>query len=835
MDRQEILDNISREEIENIIKNHVNDPDDQVCYYSYDNTGITVGEFRRQLAKLDNAIYDSKRDTLDKFSQSEIEDMLKNHENDPDDHVCYYSSDNRGYTVGEFKKQLETIKEELYNSKRETLDKFSREDVEEMIKNHENDSDDHICYYTYNNVGITVGEFKRHLETIKEETFDSKKEEIDKLSKEDIEKMLKEHINDSDDYVCYYTYNNMGITVGELKKQYAILNNGNEFNMSESNKMTSSSSSSSSSDSSNNTSGDSSSDSTSSTPDDKEPDKTTDGPSASSNVDDGKQNEAPDEIKDMIDKLSDKELLRQYIREMNTMGSIVKMDPYPGIDELIDELDSPTLGLTDDEKEAFRGSKAVVDAINAKDINIASDYANLMNKIDQIRVTMAGILDMQPYPGIENEYEHAIEFNLDDWQKDRFQEERENLNKIHEEFPELFENVRTRDKDIKDSKSNTTPGPGPVAPVGTTGTDGGEGDNGKDDSDTNGEDEDKDKDKEEDPEGKTQGGATGENPDIPEEDEDIIQQTEEEEMSKKDKIKKGLKNAGIFIAGVGVGLAASCIPGVAVIKTGLAILSAAKLASNAAIKIQEKYLEKHPEKRNSIKKIEPKSKLGKSLLEGYRKINEGYQMIQEKLHKSPLNIFINGVSVGYLAGHIYEMVAGENVIQSIQSHFQNKQTIPAPVPSTPTPQVADAPETGHLEVKPGTEGWDALHGTSTAVPDVPDVNIPTPEEIVSKALDDGKAFDLSGLSEGYQSSYATNPVHLITKYGENNVVFNSNTVNGVDMIATGPLGDQYAGGIGQYAWLKKDDVIKHIIESGQATELIEQAKEAAISGGGPSL
>ncbi len=69
------------------------------------------------------------------------------------------------------------------------------------------------------------------------------------------------------------------------------------------------------------------------------------------------------------------------------------------------------------------------------------------NRIDEIRKRMGELLGIPPFEGIENENEHAIEYQMDDWAIDEFQELRDELKKL-----------------LNEQKTNTSPAT-PVAPV----------------------------------------------------------------------------------------------------------------------------------------------------------------------------------------------------------------------------------------------------------------------------------------------------------------------------------------------------------------------------------
>ena len=74
--------------------------------------------------------------------------------------------------------------------------------------------------------------------------------------------------------------------------------------------------------------------------------------------------------------------------------------------------------------------------------NTQTNY--LDKKIDEIRKKMGEILKIKPYDGIENEYEHSITYQLDDWEVDEFQDLREKLKKL------IDEKVKQQDSGLKE-------------------------------------------------------------------------------------------------------------------------------------------------------------------------------------------------------------------------------------------------------------------------------------------------------------------------------------------------------------------------------------------------
>ena len=137
--------------------------------------------------------------------------------------------------------------------------------------------------------------------------------------------------------------------------------------------------------------------------------------------------------------------------------------------------------------------------------------------------------------------------------------------------------------------------------------------------------------------------------------------------------------------------------------------------------------------------------------------------LKARLKGSPINVFINGVSAGYITGNIFELLTGNTVLEAIQN---------ARKPISVVDSVVQNPELGSsLKFQP--------------------VNVVK-----------GQTYDLSALEFGKVSSDATNSVHLLNEVGKT-AVFDKEVIlaNGTKMWHF-----KQANGLG-YAWFNADDVI----------------------------
>lgn len=200
------------------------------------------------------------------------------------------------------------------------------------------------------------------------------------------------------------------------------------------------------------------------------------------------------------------------------------------------------------------------------------------------------------------------------------------------------------------------------------------------------------------------------------------------------------KSAGFLAAGLATGLVLSSVPGVGTIRMGLAT---AKLAINAIDKGISLYNEKHQDK-EPIRTISQviDEKLKKILPE---KIQSGLKKIEEKLKQKEVNLFLNGVSAGYIAGNVVEMVTGKTVFQNVTDKLNTPKTniAESKAPSLASSNTPSTPSTEPIKV--------------------PEVDIPT-DAVTS--LNVGEVYDLSSIPQGYVYSGSNDAVNLLTKAGK---------------------------------------------------------------------
>ena len=115
------------------------------------------------------------------------------------------------------------------------------------------------------------------------------------------------------------------------------------------------------------------------------------------------------------------------------MAEILKIELFEGI-EGANQFDA-MYGLTDEEAKEFEDLRTEINKILPK---IKPElYDSIQNRIDEIRKEIANILSnnirtVEPYEGIENEYEHHIINQLNDNEVDKIQELRKEIDKLKE-------------------------------------------------------------------------------------------------------------------------------------------------------------------------------------------------------------------------------------------------------------------------------------------------------------------------------------------------------------------------------------------------------------------
>lgn len=212
------------------------------------------------------------------------------------------------------------------------------------------------------------------------------------------------------------------------------------------------------------------------------------------------------------------------------------------------------------------------------------------------------------------------------------------------------------------------------------------------------------------------------------------------------------KSAGFLAAGLATGLVLSSVPGVGTIRMGLAT---AKLAINAIDKGISLYNEKHQDKEpiRTISQVIDEELIAKLP----KKIQSGLKKIEEKLKQKEVNLFLNGVSAGYIAGNVVEMVTGKTVFQNVTDKLNTPKTniAESKAPSLASSNTPSTPSTEPIKV--------------------PEVDIPT-DAVTS--LNVGEVYDLSSIPQGYVYSGSNDAVNLLTKAGKAVTLDKKVTVNG---------------------------------------------------------
>lgn len=307
-----------------------------------------------------------------------------------------------------------------------------------------------------------------------------------------------------------------------------------------------------------------------------------------------------------------------------------------------------------------------------------------------------------------------------------------------------------------------------------------------------------------------------------------VSKVREIKENRKDLLKKGLALATGFVSGA----AMSCVPGVGYIRMGLA---AGKIATSSI----NKWIDKHPD--GNVAKVF--TKLGSKI---NPKIPGLVTNIKDKMRGSYINVFLNGMAVGYIAGNIFELVTGNTVIGALSEQLNSvtdapvnietssadnsinikvddlDNTIETTVISEPIPDTVattDVIETqpiivddiGIEESVPTTSFDDVIGGGNTTY-DMVGTNVM--DEVVTE-IDFGQSIDVSSINYGYGTSLdplvGTEPVKLFTDLGHNVHIGNEQILaDGTKMWAL-----FQNDGTG-YAWFKADDVIDAISKSSEA-------------------
>ncbi len=258
---------------------------------------------------------------------------------------------------------------------------------------------------------------------------------------------------------------------------------------------------------------------------------------------------------------------------------------------------------------------------------------------------------------------------------------------------------------------------------------------------------------------------------------------EDDEEEKKD-WKALLGSVAIFTGGFATGLTLSCVPGVGTIRMAMAT---AKLGVSAVNFVSEKL--GHGKIINISQKIEQlkNSKFAKK----HPKIAAGVDKAYEVLTSKEFNLFVNGVSAGYITGNVIEMVTGKTVLENIKSAVKPNET--------PGPDAFSGADGDNGALAENTNG-------TTPDPKPPVTPTETPEIPIDLTPVQGQTYDLSEIAKGYVASGNKDAVNLITSAGKD-AVFDRAVTAGDGQIW---YHFKQANGLG-YAWFPKD-VVEEVIE-----------------------
>lgn len=249
---------------------------------------------------------------------------------------------------------------------------------------------------------------------------------------------------------------------------------------------------------------------------------------------------------------------------------------------------------------------------------------------------------------------------------------------------------------------------------------------------------------------------------------------EDDEEEKKD-WKALLGSVAIFTGGFATGMALSCVPGVGTIRMAMAT---AKLGVSAVNFVSEKL--GHGKIINISQKVEQLK--NSKFAAKHPKIAAGVNKAYEILTSKEFNLFVNGVSAGYITGNVIEMITGKTVLENIKSIGKNEPTVVETPVNTP-----ETPATNNDTPTPPSN-------------DVTPIDVPADLTPVQ-----GQTYDLSEIARGYVASGNKDAVNLITSAGKD-AVFDRAVTAGDGSIW---YHFKQANGLG-YAWFPKD-VVEEVI------------------------
>ena len=245
---------------------------------------------------------------------------------------------------------------------------------------------------------------------------------------------------------------------------------------------------------------------------------------------------------------------------------------------------------------------------------------------------------------------HGIEYNLDDNEKEEIERMRAELKAAGFKFrteeitgPEPV--ITTPESPTPPtpptpptSPTSSEPTPPPVPPTTPAGSDGPDSPDGPDGPDE--------------PAPEEEEAPLEETPETPTHEEDTPT-VDDKKKKLWNKIKKGLG----FTAGLASGIALSCVPGVGTISMAVAAVKLGTSAIGSAINV---LTTKYPS--GPIAKIYNRS--SEFIAEKMPNVSSKVNAIRTKLKSSPINVFLNGMSIGFMSGNLYELFGPGTVLQT---------------------------------------------------------------------------------------------------------------------------------------------------------------------------
>ena len=787
MNRQEFLDSCSREWImDNILKNYNNRPDDYECY-EINNVRYTVGEFRRQIEKIDKDIYNSKKAAIDSlYNEEELQRTIDTYtrQGNSDNHVVQAAYAGRpDITFGDLKMRMEDIKKEKYESKKAAIDSLynNEEALQRDIDTYtrQGNSDDHVVQVAYaGRPDITFGDLKMRMEEIKEEKYQAKVGELGRFPTDIIESTLATHIKqgDPDENVVLYNNSNTGFTLGDLKKYYKTINNGNDFNI----------------------------------------DSYDDG----KHVDPQQPAQTPVQPQSTVSEPTpepDEQVQEETVDEEQTEEE-VKENPYEHMSE--EEINARLNQLWNggiasgefepDDKEVIEYHDLLAE-LNRRKTEQEKEFNPFENMSEEDINRRLGELWRESIssgeledddPAVKEYHDLLDELNRRrEAEKAKAAEEAQSQAKDEEE--KLEWDPRLTQEQIDDAKSRDIYEPKGdeyeqfLNEVGL--------DNNKEETP-----------KEEAPVEETTEEEIEETEE-PEKDEPFVEVPDEKKKFDKEKAKALLKKGLYFAGGFAAGLGMSCVPGVGVIRTGLAAVKTVQFTSKLVNKGINAWTNKHPDgkvatvvnKINNSKAGQWVERTSTNIGNAWNNsaIGRGVNNIKAKLKSTPIKYAVNGVALGYLTGNMVELFTGKTVLQNIADKVHHEPQIiqdntqglinnSAQEPVNTTPQ--------------STQAYSDYGLSSTHIPTQPTApEIPT-ASMVEQTIKSGQTVDISSLHYGGVSS-VSDPIALNTAAGQH-VLFDKAVVldNGQEMWHMAQA-DTAGNLIGKgYAWFPKEQVIEAV-------------------------